>query len=606
LPDWTLQFAIVFLCIGFIIAVILSWIYDVHPEGGIVKTEPTIDVSEDTTPPSSNSWKIASYISFVVIVGLIVLNIIPRTGNREIIDKSIAVLPFRNESSDDENTYFIDGVMESILDNLSRVKDLRVPSRNSVEKYRDDPKSTPVVAEEMDVGYVLEGSGQKVGNRLLLTLKLIVGDDDRHIWSKQYDREIERVEDLIDIQKEVAQLVASEIEAVITPEEKQLIEKLPTSDLIAYEYYLQGKEFYYTWWKTFNNSNLNHAELLFDNALKRDSTFALAYAGKAAVFARYARDQSNVEKNYPDSVRIYCDKAISLDPDAAFAYVIRGLYYTGINKIKEGESDLKKAVELNPNDPFILRGLAILYYNNTGDYLAAIKLLKRAEKVGRDPGHRYATYARMSHVYRNIGDWEKVEFYKKKSREMNPLVYLDISDYIVQGKFQNAIEILETRPNKNLSDIGVCYLMQGEYDSALDYLKKVEEERKENNPDNYNPNAAGYRYGQVLLGIGRRDEGLGIINYWLQRNENIIDLGREGSHRALFDNAGLLSFLGETEKAIEYLQKYNNTSCWSDGTFYLMLVDPLFDNIRKSPEYEEIINNVQAENAKIRAKIARL
>ncbi len=239
LPDWTLQFAIVFLCIGFIIAVILSWIYDVHPEGGIVKTEPTIDVSEDTTPPSSNSWKIASYISFVVIVGLIVLNIIPRTGNREIIDKSIAVLPFRNESSDDENTYFINGVMESILDNLSRVKDLRVPSRNSVEKYRDDPKSTPVVAEEMDVGYVLEGSGQKVGNRLLLTLKLIVGDDDRHIWSKQYDREIERVEDLIDIQKEVAQLVASEIEAVITPEEKQLIEKLPTSDLNAYDYYLQ-------------------------------------------------------------------------------------------------------------------------------------------------------------------------------------------------------------------------------------------------------------------------------------------------------------------------------------------------------------------------------
>jgi TolB-like protein/lipoprotein NlpI len=603
LPEWTLQFAIVFLCIGFIIAIILSWIYDIHPEGGIVKTEPVDKVKNDEKPTSSNTWKVASYISFVVIVALIVLNIIPRTGNNGIIDKSIAVLPFRNDSPDESKMYFINGTMEAILDNLSKIEDLRVPGRTSVEQYRNNPPPIPTVSEELDVSYILEGSGHRDGNNVRLVVQLLDGKMDKRLWSKTYDADIEEI---FSMQSEIAQLVAAEIEAIITPEEKQLIEKLPTSDLTAYDYYLQGKEFYYIWWKTFNNSNLNHAELLFDNAVKRDSTFALAYAGKAAVFARYARDQSNVEKNYPDSVRIYCDKAISLDPDAAFAYVIRGLYYTGINKIKEGESDLKKAVELNPNDPFILRGLAILYYNNTGDYLAAIKLLKRAEKVGRDPGHRYATYARMSHVYKNIGDWEKVDFYKKKSREMNPLVYLDISDYIVQGKFQNAIEILETRPNKNLSDIGVCYLMQGEYDSALDYLKKVEEERKENNPDNYNPNAAGYRYGQVLLGIGRRDEGLGIINYWLQRNENIIDLGREGSHRALFDNAGLLSFLGETEKAIEYLQKYNNTSCWSDGTFYLMLVDPLFDNIRKSPEYEEIINNVQAENAKIRAKIARL
>ena len=223
MPDWTMILVVVLLTVGFIIAVILSWIYDIHPKWGIVKTEPVDKVKDEDVPKSSNSWKIASYVSFVVIFALIVLNIIPRTGNREIIDKSIAVLPFRNESSDDENTYFINGVMESILDNLSRVKDLRVISRNSVEKYRDDPKSTPVVAEEMDVGYVLEGSGQMVGNRLLLTLQLIVGDDDRHIWSKQYDREIERVEDLIDIQKEVAQLVASEIEAVITPEEIQLI-----------------------------------------------------------------------------------------------------------------------------------------------------------------------------------------------------------------------------------------------------------------------------------------------------------------------------------------------------------------------------------------------
>jgi TolB-like protein len=609
LPDWTLNLIIILLCVGFIIAVILSWIFDVHPEGGIVKTKPVNKVMNEGKTAVSSTWKIASYLSFVVIVGLIVFNIISnRTRSKEIqiLDKSIAVLPFRNDSPNEENLYFCNGIMEGILDHLAKIPELTVISSTSVEQYRKNPPSMTEIARELNVNYILEGSVLRIGDRAQISTQLIYTPEDKYIWSDKFDKNIENVDAIFVVLADVAKNIAQELQAKISPEIKERIESLPTSDLTAYDYYLQGKEFYYSWWKTFNNSNLNHAELLFDHAVKRDSTFALAYAGKAAVFARYANDQSNVEKNYPDSVRIYCDKAISLDPNAAFAYVIRGLYYVGINKIKEGESDLKKAVELNPNDPFILRGLAILYYNNTGDYLAAIKLLKRAEKVGRDPGQRYATYARMSHVYRNIGDWGKVEFYMKKSQEMNPLVYPDLWNYIVQGKFQNAIEILETRPNKDLRVIGDCYLMQGEYDSALFYLKKVEEERKDNNPDNYNPNAAGYRYGQALLGIGRKDEGLGIINYWLQRNENIIGLGREGSQRALFNNAGLYSFLSETEKAIEYLHRYNNTSCWREGTFYLMLVDPLFDNIRKSPEYEEIVNYVQTENAKIRAEIARL
>jgi tetratricopeptide (TPR) repeat protein len=146
----------------------------------------------------------------------------------------------------------------------------------------------------------------------------------------------------------------------------------------------------------------------------------------------------------------------------------------------------------------------------------------------------------------------------------------------------------------------------GEYDSALYYLKNVEEKRKENNPENYNPNAASYRYGQVLVGVGRTEEGKSIINYSLQKNEKIIDLGKEGTVTALFNNAGLHSFLGETERAIEYLQRYIEISCWRGGTFYLMQVDPLFDNIRNTPEYKEMVKNGHAENARMRVKIARL
>ena len=187
LPSWLLPVVIVLLSIGFIIAVILSWIYDIHPEGGMVKTEPAYKIKIEDIPKSSNSWKIASYISFVVIVALIVLNIIPRTGKKEILEKSIAVLPFQNDSPDQE-MYFINGIMEEILDNLCKIADLRVVSRSSVEQYRNEPKPIPVVAEEMDVGYILEGSGQRDGDNIRLTVQLLDARKDQHIWSESYYR----------------------------------------------------------------------------------------------------------------------------------------------------------------------------------------------------------------------------------------------------------------------------------------------------------------------------------------------------------------------------------------------------------------------------------
>jgi len=282
LPEWTLQFAIVFLCIGFIIAVILSWIYDLHPEGGIVKTEPTTDVRAEPVPSSSKSWKIATYISFIVIVGLIVLNIIPRSGKKEILDKSIAVLPFKNDSPNQERMYFINGTMEAILDNLCKIEDMRVVSRNSVEQYRNDPKPTPVVAEEMNVGYILEGSGHRDGNKVRLFVQLLDGKKDQHLWSKSYDADIEEI---FSMQSEIAQLVAREIEAIITPEEKQLIKKVPTTNLTALDFYQRGKNEYNRFLFEDDNSSLDRAEAYYLTALEYDSTFAQAYIGLAQVYS---------------------------------------------------------------------------------------------------------------------------------------------------------------------------------------------------------------------------------------------------------------------------------------------------------------------------------
>lgn len=137
LPEWTMNFVLVILIVGFIVAIILSWIYDINPEGGVVKTQPATKVSKEIASTSSKGWKIASYIGLVVIVALIVLNIIPRSDRSELektLSKSIAVLPFINDSPDEENAYFINGIMEAIIDNLCKIEDLRVVGRTSVEQ----------------------------------------------------------------------------------------------------------------------------------------------------------------------------------------------------------------------------------------------------------------------------------------------------------------------------------------------------------------------------------------------------------------------------------------------------------------------------------------
>ena len=138
LPDWTLNFIIILICVGFIITVIVSWIYDIHPEGGIVKTQPAHKVKKDEIPSSSTSWKIASYISFVVIVGLIVLNIIPRINrSKEIssLEKSIAVLPFENWSLSEEHSHMGNAIANEIITELSKVQDFHVVSYTSSSRY---------------------------------------------------------------------------------------------------------------------------------------------------------------------------------------------------------------------------------------------------------------------------------------------------------------------------------------------------------------------------------------------------------------------------------------------------------------------------------------
>src|SRR5690349_21612355 len=145
------------------------------------------------------------------------------------VEKSIAVLPFKNDSNDSTNVYLINGLMESTLNNLQQIKDLKVISRTSAEKYRNSAKSIPEMAKELNVNYFVEGSGQKIGDRILLNIQLIDGKNDRHLWAKQYRRE---AKDIFALQQEIAKNIVEEIQAIVTPEEVNRIDKIPTDNLV--------------------------------------------------------------------------------------------------------------------------------------------------------------------------------------------------------------------------------------------------------------------------------------------------------------------------------------------------------------------------------------
>jgi TolB-like protein len=278
------------------------------------------------------------------------------------IEKSVAVLPFINDSPDQENTYFINGVMEEILNNLQRIKDLRVISRTSVEQYRNQNKPIAEIAEELGVNYILEGSGQKYGNSFRLRAQLIMAEHESHLWGESFQQKITDVEDVFNIQIKIAESIAEELKAVISPEEKRLIEKIPAADLEVYNEYLKARSY----WDDFSRESLNKALEFLNSAVEKDPGWAPLYAGLIQVWMGI--QQMGYEPPSVTSPKIYenLNKALELDPDLAdvhyFSAMIAHLMEWNWEK---SEKEFLKALAINPSDAlsriFYAQLLAVLH-----------------------------------------------------------------------------------------------------------------------------------------------------------------------------------------------------------------------------------------------------
>ena len=459
------------------------------------------------------------------------------TESIEQFEKSVAVLPFLNDSPDEENTYFINGLMEEVLNNLQKIKDLRVISRTSVEQYRGQKKPISEIAGELGVNYIVEGSGQKYGNSFRIRIQLIMAAKETHLWGESYQQKIKKAEDIFNIQTQIAESIAKELKAIITPQEKDLIEKIPTKQLEAYDAYLKG-QFY---WRTLAKNDLDTAMQYFELAKGIDPEYALAYAGICNVWV--GRQQAGYlppEEAGPKAMEAAM-KALELDNTIGEVHNTLALVKCVVMWDWEGsESEFKQAIELNPN-----------YAEAHALYSQLLIALKRTEEA-------------IEHIEIAV--------------KLDPLNSLYKGFYclnlMIARRFNEAVlaahEALKIDPTALVAqaNLATTLILMGKYEEGVE----------------------NYKLSYTLLGINEvvtaLDSGFAKGGY-IEAFNNAADTLVERSKTTYFSPdmiAELYSLIGNKDRTLEWIER----AFMEHDPNLIYLLQPIFDILRDEPRYQEI------------------
>jgi TolB-like protein/Tfp pilus assembly protein PilF len=389
IPNWAIRLVIMLLALGFPIALILAWAYEVTPEG-IKRT----DQIEPGQRSRNRAWIYIAIVAGAISVSLFLFGRYTTSSKQSasvgLPTKSIAVLPFENFSEDKAFAFFADGVHDEILNDLAKIADLKVISRTSVMQYKNTAtRNLPEIAQALKVAHVLEGSVQRSANRVRVSAQLIDARNDTHVWGEKYDRDLA---DVFAIQSEIAQKIADQLQAKLSPTEKSAMNERPTSDLVAYDLYLRAKELIYD--SEFNPSRrkeeLFRAVQLLDQAIVRDRAFLLAHCQLAYVHDQiylYNFDHTGTRLALAEtSVRA----AVRLQPDSGETHLAQAShFYWGYFNYDQAREELAKAQRALPNNTRIFLILGLID-RRQGRWDEAIRNLERA--VDLDPRNASRIY----------------------------------------------------------------------------------------------------------------------------------------------------------------------------------------------------------------------
>ena len=409
-PQWVMQVLLFFVIIGFPIALILAWAFEMSPEGMIR----TSSLASEENPYSSRKKKPLTSNIFIGVLALIIIGQFAynKYTNKAVVNStntnlSIAVLPFDNMSSDKENQWFCDGVTEDILTHLSKIKGLKVISRTSTERYKETDKTIPEIARELGVSYVVEGSVRKQNNTVLITAQLIKANDE-HLWADNYN---EKLDDVFKIQQDVSKKIVQQLKIAISPEEEQQLAAVPTKNMKAYELLLKARSFSDKGTKEDYFISID----LYEQAIALDSDFAEAYAEMASNYIVNSYLDMNNYDQYTYKAIELVDKALMIDLNSSKALAIKGfLYLSEDRNYEQAKKYLEKALELNTNDVLSNQYMAI-YYGENGPYKDLNKSLYHINKAAElDPFSAVINEYKITILMDNKNLNEAEELFKNK------------------------------------------------------------------------------------------------------------------------------------------------------------------------------------------------
>jgi TolB-like protein/Flp pilus assembly protein TadD len=361
-PPWAMKVFVVVLVLGFPIALIFSWAFEITPEG--IKRESDVPPNESIRRRTGRKIIASTVVLAVIAAALLAYQLLrpkssasPRAdevttssaGPGAIPEKSVAVLPFENLSDDKQNAFFADGVQDEILTNLAKVADLKVISRTSVMQYRGAAtRNLREIGRALGVAHALEGSVQKVANKVRVNAQLIDARNDAHLWAQTYDRDLA---DVFAIQSEVAQAIAEQLQARLSPNEKAAITKPPTTDPVAYDLYLRARQLD----DMSNDPNAKERLIqgisLLEEALRRDPKFLRAYCLLCETNLDLYWSGAEHTNERRELARAALQKAEELQPDAGEVHWMKGLYaYHGFRDYEAARKELEPAKRLLPNE----------------------------------------------------------------------------------------------------------------------------------------------------------------------------------------------------------------------------------------------------------------
>ncbi len=536
IPNWAIRLVIMLLALGFPIALIIAWAFELTPEG-LKRTEFADELPKKSV--RSRTWIYVVIIASAISVSLFFLGRYTNSKqSAELPAKSIAVLPFDNQNRDPDTDYLSDGIPESISNSLSQLPNLKVMSRNSVFHYKGKDTDAQAVAKELKVQAVLMGRVTQRGGGLSISVELINAQDNSEIWGQQYNR---KLADVFAIQEEIAKEISEKLRLKLSGAERQQLAKRPTENLKAFQYYMQGRGYI----SRRTRENLLTAIRYCDKALEEDRNYALAYAGLADAYGTLGAYGYIAPIEGRRKAEEAARKALALDENLAEAHAALGYSYTlfAPSNFSLGDRELRHAIELSPS-------LALAHSTLGNSLVRQGRLDEGLEEI-------------------------------LKARELDPLSSIIARvvalPYYLKRDYARALELLrqanELGPAFTTTwEVGV-YIQNQLFNETLAELEKAKRERK-------NDSILIYDTGLVYAAQGKRVEALQII----KELEEISGASLSQAHWM----AKIYAVLNEKELAFSWLERGLATG--AIGPFYKD--DPVWDPIRSDPRFEALVEKM--------------